>query len=85
MWNVDEAIESCHKIGYPVMLKASWGGGGKGIRKVHNDDEVRQVFKQILGEVRPSGFSAVPVDCCGLTTAARPCYCIAVALLAWVC
>lgn len=34
------------------MLKASWGGGGKGIRKVHSDDEVRQVFKQIQGEVR---------------------------------
>jgi hypothetical protein len=34
------------------MLKASWGGGGKGIRKVHNNDEVRQVFKQIQGEVR---------------------------------
>jgi len=47
----DEAIESCHRIGYPVMLKASWGGGGKGIRKVHSDEEVRQVFKQIQGEV----------------------------------
>jgi hypothetical protein len=29
-----EAIECCNRIGYPVMLKASWGGGGKGIRKV---------------------------------------------------
>ena len=32
--NVEEALMSCRKIGYPIMLKASWGGGGKGIRKV---------------------------------------------------
>jgi hypothetical protein len=51
VFSLDEAIESCQRIGYPIMLKASWGGGGKGIRKVHNDDEVRQVFKQIQGEV----------------------------------
>lgn len=51
VWTPEEAIESCHRIGYPVMLKASWGGGGKGIRKVHKDEEVRQVFKQIQGEV----------------------------------
>eukprot|EP01025_Chloroclados_australasicus_P043796 TRINITY_DN4697_c0_g2_i1.p1 TRINITY_DN4697_c0_g2~~TRINITY_DN4697_c0_g2_i1.p1 ORF type:complete len:514 (-),score=88.22 TRINITY_DN4697_c0_g2_i1:19-1401(-) len=49
--NVDEAIQSCNVIGYPVMLKASWGGGGKGIRRVHSDEEVRTVFKQVQGEV----------------------------------
>ncbi len=32
--DVDEAVAACARIGYPVMLKASWGGGGKGIRKV---------------------------------------------------
>jgi acetyl-CoA carboxylase/biotin carboxylase 1 len=52
VWTPEEAIKSCQQIGYPVMLKASWGGGGKGIRKVHSDEEVRQVFKQIQGEVR---------------------------------
>jgi hypothetical protein len=37
------------------MLKASWGGGGKGIRKVQGDEDVRAVFKQIQGEVRGPG------------------------------
>lgn len=46
-----EALECCKRIGYPVMLKASWGGGGKGIRKVLNDDDVKLVFRQVQGEV----------------------------------
>lgn len=34
--NSEEALIVAEKIGYPVMLKASAGGGGKGIRKVEN-------------------------------------------------
>jgi biotin carboxylase len=34
-----------------VGLQASWGGGGKGIRRVHSDEDVRLVFKQVIGEV----------------------------------
>ncbi len=33
--SVEEAVELCNKIGYPVMLKASMGGGGKGMRLIH--------------------------------------------------
>lgn len=47
MRTVDDAVASCSTIGYPVMLKASWGGGGKGIRKVQSEDEVRSVFRQV--------------------------------------
>eukprot|EP00850_Spirogloea_muscicola_P017414 SM000149S01349 [mRNA] locus=s149:208717:222851:+ [translate_table: standard] len=47
----EEAIASCQAVGYPAMIKASWGGGGKGIRKVHNEDEVRPLFQQVQGEV----------------------------------
>ncbi|KAG2488653.1 hypothetical protein HYH03_012820 [Edaphochlamys debaryana] len=47
----EAAAASAAKIGYPVMLKASWGGGGKGIRKVSSDDELRAAFKQVAGEV----------------------------------
>jgi acetyl-CoA carboxylase / biotin carboxylase 1 len=32
--SLEDALACCEKIGYPIMLKASWGGGGKGIRKV---------------------------------------------------
>ncbi|KAJ3673764.1 hypothetical protein LUZ60_005756 [Juncus effusus] len=51
VYSTEEAVASCQVIGYPAMIKASWGGGGKGIRKVHNDDEVRALFKQVQGEV----------------------------------
>ncbi|KAI9106407.1 hypothetical protein K1719_021935 [Acacia pycnantha] len=51
VYTTEEAIASCQVVGYPAMIKASWGGGGKGIRKVDNDDEVRALFKQVQGEV----------------------------------
>lgn len=36
-----ETIKSqASKIGYPLMLKASWGGGGRGMRPIHNEDEI---------------------------------------------
>ncbi|CAN8288726.1 unnamed protein product [Cochlearia groenlandica] len=51
VYTTEEAIECCEVVGYPAMIKASWGGGGKGIRKVNNGDEVRALFKQVQGEV----------------------------------
>ncbi|KAF8377274.1 hypothetical protein HHK36_030649 [Tetracentron sinense] len=51
VYTPEEAVASCQVVGYPAMIKASWGGGGKGIRKVHNDDEVKALFKQVQGEV----------------------------------
>ncbi|KAJ0987373.1 hypothetical protein J5N97_005729 [Dioscorea zingiberensis] len=51
VYTTEEAVASCQVVGFPAMIKASWGGGGKGIRKVHNDDEVRALFKQVQGEV----------------------------------
>ncbi len=42
--SVEEAVELCNKIGYPVMLKASMGGGGKGMRLIHSAEEVEEAY-----------------------------------------
>jgi acetyl-CoA carboxylase / biotin carboxylase 1 len=44
---VDEAIAAAKKIGFPVMVKASEGGGGKGIRMSGSEDELRTHFVQV--------------------------------------
>ena len=48
------AVEIAAGIGYPVMLKASAGGGGKGMRIAHNDDECRDGFERAANEARSS-------------------------------
>ncbi|EPH99539.1 putative biotin carboxylase 1 [Enterococcus faecalis 13-SD-W-01] len=48
--SVDEALAIAEKIGYPVMLKAAAGGGGKGIRKVMNKKELPQHFSSAQQE-----------------------------------
>jgi propionyl-CoA carboxylase alpha chain len=49
-----EAVRIARDIGYPVMLKASAGGGGKGIRIVANDDECRNGFERARSEASSS-------------------------------
>ena len=41
----EEAVEAADRIGYPVMLKASAGGGGIGMQVVHDGDEIRKAFE----------------------------------------
>ncbi|WP_153124011.1 acetyl-CoA carboxylase biotin carboxylase subunit [Peribacillus tepidiphilus] len=43
--NVDEAALLAEKMGYPVMLKASSGGGGIGMQAVHHEEELRKAFE----------------------------------------
>ena len=52
--DADEAIRCARKIGYPVMLKASAGGGGKGMRIAHSDEECREGFERASSEARSS-------------------------------
>ena len=41
---LDEAIAFAQKYGYPLMLKATSGGGGRGIRRIENDTELRELY-----------------------------------------
>jgi propionyl-CoA carboxylase alpha chain len=50
----DHAVSVAQGIGYPVMLKASAGGGGKGMRVVRDDDECRDGFERATNEAKSS-------------------------------
>ncbi|MGB2207942.1 MAG: acetyl-CoA carboxylase biotin carboxylase subunit [Parvibaculales bacterium] len=52
--DADEAIKIANQIGYPVMIKASAGGGGKGMRIAWNDDEAREGFQSSKNEAAAS-------------------------------
>ena len=49
-----EAVKAARDIGYPVMLKASAGGGGKGMRIARDDAEAREGFASAASEARAS-------------------------------
>jgi len=48
--NVDEAYKLADDIGYPVIIKATAGGGGRGMRLVENSDNLEKMFKAAQGE-----------------------------------
>jgi propionyl-CoA carboxylase alpha chain len=52
--DADEAVKISGQIGYPVMLKASAGGGGKGMRIAWSEDEVREGFQASKNEAASS-------------------------------
>ncbi|MEP0155926.1 acetyl/propionyl/methylcrotonyl-CoA carboxylase subunit alpha [Pseudophaeobacter sp.] len=52
--DADEAVKISREIGYPVMLKASAGGGGKGMRIAWNDEEAREGFQSSKNEAASS-------------------------------
>ena len=47
---VEQALEFAHEVGYPVLVKASAGGGGKGMREAHDDRELEENFNAARGE-----------------------------------
>ena len=48
--DVDVALTEAHRIGYPVMLKAASGGGGRGMRVIRNDEQLRKGFFEARNE-----------------------------------
>jgi propionyl-CoA carboxylase alpha chain len=52
--DADEAVKISNDIGYPVMIKASAGGGGKGMRIAWNDQEAREGFQSSKNEAANS-------------------------------
>lgn len=48
--SLEHAIETAHKIVYPVMMKATAGGGGKGMRVCHNDEDVIEAWEKTRRE-----------------------------------
>ncbi|XP_029777234.1 acetyl-CoA carboxylase 2 isoform X3 [Suricata suricatta] len=49
--DVDEGLEVAEKIGFPLMIKASEGGGGKGIRKAESPKDFPILFRQVQSEI----------------------------------
>ncbi len=52
--DADEAVKIASEIGYPVMIKASAGGGGKGMRIAWNDKDAREGFQSSKNEAKSS-------------------------------
>lgn len=50
MQSVEEAIQVAKQVGYPVMLKASNGGGGRGMRIVNREEDMAKEFKEAIDE-----------------------------------
>ncbi|MDH5415957.1 MAG: ATP-grasp domain-containing protein [Nitrosopumilus sp.] len=61
--DADEALSIANDIGYPVLLKSVYGGGGRGIRLVTNDNELLEGFETVTSEsISAVGKSAIIVE-----------------------
>ena len=61
--DADEAEKIANEIGYPVMLKSVYGGGGRGIRIVNTDQELRDGYETVTAEsIAAVGKSAIIVE-----------------------
>lgn len=52
--SMDGALDTAEKVGYPVLVKAVYGGGGKGMRIVMNEDEMHQTLELAVLEAEAS-------------------------------
>ncbi|PPD02422.1 MAG: acetyl-CoA carboxylase biotin carboxylase subunit [Methylobacter sp.] len=55
---IEEALAQADKIGYPVMLKATSGGGGRGIRRCDNAEDLKRNYDRVISEASKAFGSA---------------------------
>ena len=61
--DIDEAIKIAEKVGYPILIKASAGGGGKGMRLVYRSEDFAEQMRMAQNEARSSfGDDAVFIE-----------------------
>jgi len=56
--SLNQALIEADKIGYPIMLKAANGGGGRGIRRCNNKQELEHAFARVISEATKAFGSA---------------------------
>ena len=56
--DLDEALQMAEQVGYPVMLKATSGGGGRGIRRCDSADDLRRNYDRVISEATKAFGSA---------------------------
>jgi len=60
---VEKAVDIAEEIGYPILLKSAYGGGGRGIRLANNEKQLRQEFEMASMEAKTAfGRSALYVE-----------------------
>ncbi|MEZ5959524.1 MAG: hypothetical protein R3C30_03735 [Hyphomonadaceae bacterium] len=59
---VEHAVQISEDIGYPVMIKASASGGGKGIRVAYNRKEVEEGFPAVRAEAKAFGDDRIFIE-----------------------
>lgn len=63
--DIEEAKEIANKLGYPIMIKASNGGGGKGIRRVNTEEQLEEIYHIVKKEAKISfGNDEVYIEKC---------------------
>jgi len=56
--DIDEALKMADAVGYPIMIKATSGGGGRGIRRCDTPEELRQQYPRVISEATKAFGSA---------------------------
>ncbi len=56
--NIDEALVEAERVGYPIMIKATSGGGGRGIRRCDDPEDLKRQYPRVISEATKAFGSA---------------------------